>query len=94
MLVDETSVMTLEIVMLAQRGYGGGGGRNNRGRGYGSLRGRASSLSNQREKNNRECNNCYLANYNKKGCFFKYPNIVLQSWKDLYPEGNLYNQGL
>ena len=37
--------MTLEIVMLAQRDRGGGGGRNNRGREYSSLRGEASSLS-------------------------------------------------
>ena len=42
-----------------------------------------------REKNNKEYNNCYLANYNKKGYFFKYLNIAPQSWKDLYPEGNL-----
>ena len=46
MLINETSATTLKIVMLAQRGYGGGSKRKNRGYKYGSLRGRASSLSN------------------------------------------------
>ena len=86
--------MTLEIVMLAQRGYGGGSKYNNCGYRYSSLRGEASSLSNQREKNNGEYNNYYLINYNEKSYFFKHLNIVLQSWKDLYPDGNLCNQGL
>ena len=45
MLVNKTSAITSEIVILAQRGHGGGG-RNNYGREYGSLRGGASSLSN------------------------------------------------
>ena len=45
-LVNKTSVITSEIVMSAQRGHGGGGKRKNRGHKYGSLRGKASSLSN------------------------------------------------
>ena len=46
MLINKISVTTLEIVMSAQRGYGGGDRRNNHGHGYNSLRGGASSLSN------------------------------------------------
>ena len=79
--------------MLAQRDYGGGG-RNNREYKYGSLRGKASPLNNQRKKNDEEYNNYYLTSYNKKDYFFKHLNIALQSQKDLYSEGNLRNQGL
>ena len=82
------------MVILVQRGCGGDNRRNNRERKYSSLRGGASPLSNQREKNNGEYKNYYLANYNEKGYFFKYLNLVLQSWKDLYLQGNLCNQGL
>ena len=46
MLINKTLATTLEIIILAQRGYGSGGGRKNRGCGYSSLRGGASSLSN------------------------------------------------
>ena len=46
MLINETSAMTSEIVMSAQRDRDGGGERNNHGRKYNSLRGEASSLSN------------------------------------------------
>ena len=46
MLVNETSITTLEVVMLTQRGRGGGRGRNNYRCGYSNLRGGASSLSN------------------------------------------------
>ena len=46
MLINETSATTSEIVMSAQRGYGGGDKRNNHGYRYDSLRGRVSSLSN------------------------------------------------
>ena len=65
--------------MSAQRDYGGGSKRNNRGYKYSSLRGGASSLSNQKEKNNKKYNNYYLANYNKKGYFLKYLNMAPQS---------------
>ena len=95
MLINKISVMTLKIVISAQRGHGGGSdGRNNRGHKYSSLRGRASSSSNQRKKNNKKYNNCYLASYNKKDYFFKYLNMAPQSQKNMYLESNLHNQGL
>ena len=46
MLINEISAITLEVVMSAQKDRGSGGGRNNRGYKYSSLRGRVSSLSN------------------------------------------------
>ena len=46
MLVNKTSAITSKIVMLVQRGHGGGNNRNNCEYKYGSLRGKASSLSN------------------------------------------------
>ena len=45
-LINKTSVITSEIVMLARRDHGGGNKRNNYGYRYSSLRGGASSLSN------------------------------------------------
>ena len=46
MLINETSAMTSEIVISAQRDRGSGSERNNHKYKYSSLRGGASSLSN------------------------------------------------